>query len=266
MKQSLLRWRAGFSLVELMVVIAVIALLMAILIPTLTSIRRSARVVTCANNLREITRSMIAYASAGNLHRGTVANALPSVGPGTGNWGDLQDGNAGAFWLMITGRGPSDEPMSNVRNNWLQPNLLLCPSAARTGMRAPRSDDGGMLAETYSYSYLSQVPFTDSNDGRTYSATSITEAPGSLVILADRNPACEPDQTRHDSDKANQNSPNHGGRGQNVALIDQSVRWEETPTVPGATPGADEDNIYAPATGSGTKGERRYMGDSFLIP
>ncbi|MGC9453540.1 MAG: type II secretion system protein [Phycisphaerae bacterium] len=253
--------RAAFTLVELLVVIAVIALLMAILIPTLTQVTRSARRVTCSNNLREITRAMVAYASAGNLHRGTVANALPSVGPTTGNWGDMKEGNPGAYWLMLTGRQPDDTPLDNVRNAWLQPGVLVCPSAERSGKRAPEISDAGMTVETYSYSYLSQVPFTEG--GRTYTATSISGTAGSLAILADRNPACEPGEESFEAGLADQNSPNHGQTGQNVASLDQSVQWLETPELSGG----DSDNIYAPEPGGDAgSGQRAGVEDSFLIP
>jgi prepilin-type N-terminal cleavage/methylation domain-containing protein len=46
--------RRGFSLVELLVVISVIALLMAILLPVLRKAKEAAREVVCRSNLRGI--------------------------------------------------------------------------------------------------------------------------------------------------------------------------------------------------------------------
>ena len=74
--------RPGFTLVELLVVIAVIALLAGLLLPALRSVRQGARVSGCLANLRSLQRGHLAYAES---NRGFLADArLPHGGADQG--------------------------------------------------------------------------------------------------------------------------------------------------------------------------------------
>lgn len=67
--------RHGFALIELLVVVAVIALLMALLVPALRSAREQARRAVCLSNLRQLTLAWQTYAQEydGCLVNGRVA-------------------------------------------------------------------------------------------------------------------------------------------------------------------------------------------------
>jgi len=61
------RGQRGFTLVELLVVITIIAMLMALLIPVVGRARESARRTTCMNNQTEIGKAMMLYATTQNF-------------------------------------------------------------------------------------------------------------------------------------------------------------------------------------------------------
>ena len=72
MKITTRRAPAGFSLVELLTVIGIVAVLLALLMPALSEARRNAQAVQCASNMRQLTTAMISYATEFGSAAGTT--------------------------------------------------------------------------------------------------------------------------------------------------------------------------------------------------
>ena len=74
--------KRGFTLVELLVVMTVIAILMGLLMPALGAVREAARKTQCGNNLRNIVHGANLYATS--FHRYPSAGGEEFINSGTG--------------------------------------------------------------------------------------------------------------------------------------------------------------------------------------
>jgi len=70
---------AGFTLVELLIVVGIIALLISILLPAVTAARAQAGATACLNNVRQIAAALAVYA---NAHRNALPPNVSTPAPG----------------------------------------------------------------------------------------------------------------------------------------------------------------------------------------
>ena len=128
----------GFTLVELLVVIGIIALLISMLLPALNSAREQAKAATCLSNLRQIGTAMTMYAQEfGNyVVPGSILrwdSGKPQGGRGEENWATML---VMLKYLTATSQlelsGSGSPPAEDVFQNEMSfgDSVFRCPSGA----------------------------------------------------------------------------------------------------------------------------------------
>ena len=130
----------GFTLVELLVVIGIIALLISILMPSLSRAREAANRTACLSNLRQIGMAFVMYA---NEHKGTFPRAAPMnwAGPRPEDWIHWQD--TGPVLRQL-----DESSLANYLGKPVNVGVLRCPSD--DAINHPRP---GGSEPAYKYSY-----------------------------------------------------------------------------------------------------------------
>ncbi len=255
--------------------VAILALLLGILFPSLMAAREAARRSVCSNNCNELLKGCSAYAQRTSLHMGrnTVNNRpntpgmLPCVDPETDSWSDPRTGNAAALWLL-------------VKHDFVEPESLVCPTASQVLGHEPGADDAdGIVATatetTCSYGYISMVREEGGTEGLDVrEQTTLERLPGRTAVVGDGNPRASFNDNGLQavyagSDLSQGNSDNHRKAGQNIGILDGAVLWREVATLD-EVDGSDDDlgdvdYIYSSGDGA-SKVIRKNIEDNLLIP
>jgi prepilin-type N-terminal cleavage/methylation domain-containing protein len=122
--------RRGFTLVELLVVVAIIALLIGVLLPAIGSARNAARASAAQNNVRQISLSLLTYAADYNFKFPPVLNNIPDKRTGKLNMHWYDEGRIGQYLPQFD---ESNINESNPKNKTVGGGVFTSPMHPSAG-------------------------------------------------------------------------------------------------------------------------------------
>jgi prepilin-type N-terminal cleavage/methylation domain-containing protein/prepilin-type processing-associated H-X9-DG protein len=219
--------RRGFTLVELLVVVAIIALLVSILLPGLSAVRRASRATVCGTTLRELARGCTIYAQE---HREVmVANRPAKLSGDNLYW----VGNGWKYrprWLASLGAAVEiyafKEPRGDDSHQTIENRLLVCPETPE--WVSERNSSYG-----YNYQFLGNARRTLDGQRFVQFPVQIGRIHGQTVVLADalgtaaHYPAAERSDNRPDGSAELRAAGNHAYMLDPPRLTDRSDTCDE---------------------------------------